>query len=88
MGLYCNAEMEPAQIQAFCPLDKESQGYLRNAIQSLHLSARAYDRILRVARTIADLEESVDIAALIFLRPFNIVILIKNCGNIDDIKSA
>jgi magnesium chelatase family protein len=63
LGLYCNAQMEPAQIQEFCKLDTESQSYLRRSIHDLQLSARAYDRILRVARTIADLENSANIAA-------------------------
>jgi magnesium chelatase family protein len=48
--------MEPAQLQAFCALDAQSQSYLRGAINDLQLSARAYDKILRVARTIADLD--------------------------------
>ncbi len=63
LGLYCNAQMEPAQIQKFCKLDLESQSYLRRSIKELQLSARAYDRILRVARTIADLEDSANIAS-------------------------
>lgn len=63
LGLYCNAQMEPAQIQEFCILDNESQSYLRRSIHELQLSARAYDRILRVARTIADLENSANLAA-------------------------
>ena len=62
-GAYCNAQMEPAQIQEFCILDNESQSYLRKSIHELQLSARAYDRILRVARTIADLEDSANLAA-------------------------
>ncbi len=57
-GIYCNAQMEPKQLQKFCKLDKESETHLRHAIRELQLSARAYDRILRVARTIADLENS------------------------------
>ena len=62
LNLYNNAQMEPAQIQEFCKLDTESQSYLRRSIHELKLSARAYDRILRVARTIADLENSQNIA--------------------------
>jgi magnesium chelatase family protein len=56
LGIHCNAQMEPAQLQAFCALDAQSQSYLRGAINDLQLSARAYDKILRVARTIADLD--------------------------------
>ena len=62
LSIYNNAQMEPAQIQEFCRLDPESQSYLRRSIHELKLSARAYDRILRVARTIADLESSENIA--------------------------
>ncbi|MDR1190943.1 MAG: YifB family Mg chelatase-like AAA ATPase [Verrucomicrobiales bacterium] len=53
--IWCNAQMSPRQIQAFTPLDGESQNLLRYAMENLQLSARAYDRILKVARTIADL---------------------------------
>lgn len=50
-----NAEMSHAQIKAHCKLDDASQEMLRMAMQELHLSARAYDRILKTSRTIADL---------------------------------
>ncbi|MBN1864030.1 MAG: YifB family Mg chelatase-like AAA ATPase [Victivallales bacterium] len=55
-GIFCNSQMEPAQLQRYCSLDQESMTYLRHSIRELRLSARAYDRILRVARTIADLK--------------------------------
>ena len=61
-GIFCNAQMEPAQLQQFCRLDAESVTYLRHSIRELRLSARAYDRILRLARTIADIESKQDIA--------------------------
>ena len=54
-GIHCNAQMRPREIQAFCRLASEAQAILRAAIAELHFSARAYDRILKVARTIADL---------------------------------
>ncbi|MFZ2657592.1 MAG: YifB family Mg chelatase-like AAA ATPase [Victivallales bacterium] len=57
-GIFCNSQMEQQQLQEFCELDKESQSYLRHSIKELQLSARAYDKILRVARTIADLDAS------------------------------
>ena len=47
--------MGPAEIRTHCPLDEESRKLLEEAIQKLGFSARAYDRILKVARTIADL---------------------------------
>jgi len=60
-GIYCNSQMEQSQLQEHCSLDKESQNYLRHSIKELQLSARAYDKILRVARTIADLDSSENI---------------------------
>ena len=54
-GYYCNAHMPPRALKKHCPLSEECVGLLRNAIESLGLSARAYDRILKVSRTIADL---------------------------------
>lgn len=53
-----NGRMTPRQIRHFCRLDADSQSLLRHAVDTLGLSARAHDRILRVARTIADLEDS------------------------------
>ena len=47
--------MGPKDIKAFVPLDTDSEGLLRMALSELNLSARAYDRILKVSRTIADL---------------------------------
>ncbi len=57
----CNARMGHSQIKKFCGLDSSAQEMLRHAMEDLQLSARAYDRILKVARTIADLagEESI-----------------------------
>ena len=51
----CNADMGPAEITRFCQVDETSQNLLRAAMQRLQLSARAYHRILKLARTIADL---------------------------------
>ncbi|HOT91593.1 MAG TPA: YifB family Mg chelatase-like AAA ATPase [Anaerolineae bacterium] len=55
-GLVCNADMGPAQIREFCVLREEAQSLMRAAMRQMHLSARAYHRVLKVARTIADLE--------------------------------
>jgi len=62
--IHANAQMTPKMIQKYCQLDKPSQALLRNAMEKLGLSARAYDRILKVSRTIADLEKSENITHL------------------------
>jgi magnesium chelatase family protein len=54
--IYFNAHMGPKHLRKHCALDPESQSLLKNAIENLGLSARAYDRILKVSRTIADIE--------------------------------
>jgi magnesium chelatase family protein len=54
--IYCNAQMTPRTLRRFCKLDAESEKQMENAITRLGLSARAYDRILRVSRTMADPE--------------------------------
>lgn len=53
--LYCNAQMQSRHLKIWCPLDDSSRTLLENAIRKLGLSARGTDRILKVARTIADL---------------------------------
>ena len=55
-GIYCNAQMESKLLQEYAVPDTQGLQLLRNAMSRLNLSARAYDRILKVARTIADLE--------------------------------
>lgn len=57
-GVYCNAQMSSKQMRTFAPIDKAGSELLKNAMQRLNLSARAYDRIIKVARTIADLDDS------------------------------
>ncbi|HOL22312.1 MAG TPA: YifB family Mg chelatase-like AAA ATPase [bacterium] len=57
-GIYFNAHMNTAQIKKYCVLNDECQQLVRTALEKMHLSARAYDRIRKVARTIADLEGS------------------------------
>ncbi len=57
-GVFSNSAMSPGQIRKHCALDSESEGLLEKAMQRQGLSARAHDRILKVARTIADLESS------------------------------
>jgi magnesium chelatase family protein len=57
-GVFCNAQMSSKMIRQYVELDETCTSLLKTAMEKLGLSARAYDRILRVARTIADLEES------------------------------
>jgi len=54
--LYCNAQMGPRHIRAFCELSADCERLLERAMVQQGLTARAHDRILKVARTIADLE--------------------------------
>ncbi len=54
-SIFCNAQMGPAQIRKHCVLEEDTKKLLGNAIQKLGFSARAYDRILKMARTLADL---------------------------------
>ncbi|MDX1720766.1 MAG: ATP-binding protein, partial [Salegentibacter mishustinae] len=60
-SVHYNAQMSVRQIRKFCALDEASKALLKTAMERLNLSARAYDRILKVARTIADLENSENI---------------------------
>jgi magnesium chelatase family protein len=54
-GIFSNAQMPPRLIRRYCRLDREGERILESAMTRLGLSARAYDRILKVSRTIADL---------------------------------
>ena len=60
-GIYSNSELTPSLIQKYCKLDDTGKFILKQAFEKLGLSARAYGRILKVARTIADLDESENI---------------------------
>ena len=55
--LTCNADMGPAEIRELCILPAEGQSLIRSAMRQMHLSARGYHRVLKVSRTIADLED-------------------------------
>jgi magnesium chelatase family protein len=56
-----NAQMSSKQIRQFCKLNTDCMNLLKNSVEELGLSARAHDKVLRLARTIADLESSPDI---------------------------
>lgn len=58
LGVFCNARMTSAQARQHCQLDSACQALLERAMRQLSLSARAYDRVLRLARTLADLGDS------------------------------
>lgn len=62
--IYCNSQMTPSMIRRFCRLDKESSAMLKEAFSRLNLTARSYNRILKVARTIADLDGTPEIEAV------------------------
>jgi len=59
--VYANAQMGPQHVKRFCPVSSQCDEILRSAIDRLGLSARAYHRVLKVARTIADLENEPNI---------------------------
>ena len=61
-GMHCNAQMDTRQIRSYCTLNTSSLKLLRSAMEHLELSARAYDRILKLARTLADLDDLGEIA--------------------------
>ena len=74
LSLQCNADMGPAGVRQFCPVDAAGKSLLKAAMQQLGMSARAYHRILKLARTIADLVgsegiETVHLAEAIQYRP-------------------
>lgn len=61
LGIFSNAELDSNSLDTFCKLDKKSREIMEKAFERFGLSARAHDKILKVARTIADLEDSKDI---------------------------
>ena len=62
-SITCNARMGPRELKSFCALDESTKELLKFAMADLNLSARAYDRILKAARTIADLAAAENIAS-------------------------
>ncbi|HSW57527.1 MAG TPA: YifB family Mg chelatase-like AAA ATPase [Dehalococcoidales bacterium] len=59
----CNSEMNTAEVRAFCDMDESARSLLKTAMKQLYLSARAFHRILKLARTIADLDDSQNLKA-------------------------
>lgn len=62
-NVYCNSQMTARMIRRLCPLESEGEKLIKNAMEKLYMSARAHDRIIKLARTIADIELSEDIKA-------------------------
>ncbi len=63
-GVHCNAQMTPALLRQYCKLDDKALAMIQKAMTKLDLSARAYDRILKVSRTIADYDGENDISSI------------------------
>lgn len=63
LGIYTNSELTPKLIKKYCQLDEMGSNLLKDAVKKFNLSARAYDRLLKLARTIADLDSSDNIQA-------------------------
>ncbi len=64
LDISSNAEMRPAEVREFCRLEEDGHALMRSAMRQLHLSARAYHRVLKLARTVADLHGSAEIQAV------------------------
>ena len=61
--IYCNAQLDASAIRKYCVTDAAAEGLIKAAYEKMGMSARGYDRIMRVARTIADLDGSEVIGA-------------------------
>ena len=63
-GKHCNAQLNNAEVKRYCIPDAEAARLLNAAVETMHLSMRAYQRILKVSRTIADLDQAEVIASI------------------------
>lgn len=79
-GVRCNAQLPSAALRRYCRMTPSAEKILRGAFERLGYSARAYDRILRVARTVADLDGSELLDAAIFRRHCSTGALTGNLG--------
>ena len=77
----CNANLSSRQLREYCALDRECQSMMKNGVNELGLSARAHDKILRVSRTIADLDASDSIQVHHLQEAINYRILDRNLWN-------
>lgn len=77
-GIHTNSSMTPRLIKQHCQLDSEGAGFLEHSMTSMNFSARAHDRILKVARTLADLGGSESISANHVLEAINYRTLDRN----------
>lgn len=60
-GIFCNAQMNNKLLDRYCPLDRECREFLSALMEKSELSARAFTRVIKIARTIADIERTPDI---------------------------
>jgi magnesium chelatase family protein len=73
-----NGKMKPPQIRKYCKLQPDAEALLQHAMEEMGLSARAHDKILRISRTIADLEDSAEIGAVHLSEAINYRTLDRN----------
>ena len=81
-NIFNNGDMGSKEVRTFCKLDEQGEELIKMAMTKLGLSARAYDRILKVSRTIADLEDQKTFYHSISVKQFSIEVSIENSGNI------
>lgn len=81
-GIHCNAQMTSRQIRQYCVLDQDGSSLLSRAMTKFGLSARAHDRILKLSRTIADLDNSLHISPAHISEAINYRNLDKDCWNV------